>query len=55
MVTATLVLVQAAQRMEQQRPAGLAEGEIAKLVQNDQVRAQQARRDPPGAILRLLA
>jgi hypothetical protein len=34
--------------MEQQRLAALAEGQVAQLVQNDQIRAQQTRRDAPG-------
>jgi hypothetical protein len=40
--------------MEQQRPAGLAERQIAQLVQNDEVHAQQAGGDAPGLALGLL-
>jgi hypothetical protein len=49
------VLVQLAQQVEQQGPAGLAERQVAQLVQDDEVRAQQARCDAPGLALGLLA
>ncbi|VTY39042.1 Uncharacterised protein [Xylophilus ampelinus] len=50
----TRVLVQLAEQVEQQRPSGLAEGQVAQLVQYDQVHAQQAAGNPSGLALCLL-
>jgi hypothetical protein len=41
--------------MEQQRAAGLAERQVAQLVEDDQIHSQQAVCDAPGAPLGLLA
>ena len=48
------VLVQPGGQTEQQRPAGLAEWQVAQFIEDHQVQAQQARRDAPGLALRLL-
>jgi hypothetical protein len=48
------VLVELAQQVEQQGAAGLAEGQVAQFIQDDQVHAQQARCDAPGLALGLL-
>ena len=48
------VFVELAQQVEQQGPAGLAERQVAELVEDDQVHAQQAGGDPAGLALGLL-
>ena len=48
------VFVQTAEQVEQQRPAGLAEGQVAQLIEDDQIQAQQARGDATGPALGLL-
>mmetsp|Transcript_59149 Transcript_59149/g.139299 ORF Transcript_59149/g.139299 Transcript_59149/m.139299 type:complete len:239 (+) Transcript_59149:3674-4390(+) len=42
------VLVELGEQMEQQRPAGLAERQVAELVQDEQVHVHQPVRDLPG-------
>ena len=48
------VLVELAQQMEQQRASGLTERQVAQLVQDHQVHAQQAIGDAPSLALGLL-
>ena len=48
------VLVEAREQVEEQRSAGLAKGQVAQLVEDDQVEPKQTRRDPPRLALRLL-
>ncbi|EWS52743.1 hypothetical protein X551_04467 [Methylibium sp. T29] len=46
--------VQLAQQVEQQRSTGLAERQVAQLVQDDRVHAHEVRRNPPGLAFSLL-
>ena len=48
------VLVELGQQVEQQRPAGLAEGQVAQLVQDHQVQVQQLVGQAAGLAGRLL-
>ena len=48
------VLIQPAEQVEQQRTACLAERQVAQLIEDHQVQAQQARRDASGLALCLL-
>ena len=48
------VLVELRQQMEQQGPAGLAERQIAQLIENHQIHAHQRQGDPAGLAGRLL-
>jgi hypothetical protein len=45
------VLVQPAEQVEQQCPAGLAERQVAELVKDNQIHAQQAGGNAPGLAL----
>ena len=47
-------LVELAQQMEEQGPAGGAERQVAKLVEDDEIRAREPRRDLAGFALKLL-
>jgi len=48
-------LVELAQQVEEQGAAGLAEGQVAELVQDHQIHVHQRGTDAPGAALGLLA
>ncbi len=51
----TGVLVELGQQVKQQRPAGLAERQIAQFIENHQIHAQQGSGDAPGLAVVLLA
>src|SRR5258705_10122878 len=51
----TGVLIEFAEQVEQQGTAGVAEGKIAKLVQDDEIGTHQVQRNAAGLALRFLA
>ena len=50
----TGALVQFGEQVEQQRTAGLTEGQVTHLVEDDEIHAQQTEGDTSGLALRLL-
>lgn len=48
------VLVKLAQQMEEQGPAGLAEGQVTQLIQNHQIDIEQALSQLPSPAMRFL-